>query len=55
MATAPYAEGYFVGDYEGLTGYGAHGFRALSVMAKPVATKGATDPFTATICPSTGC
>jgi len=45
ITTAPNAEGYFVGEYEGLTDFGAHGFRPFFVVAQPVATKGPTDPF----------
>jgi hypothetical protein len=55
MSTAPYAGGYFVGDYQGLAAYANHGFRTAVVMAQPVATHGPTDPFSDTICPSTGC
>jgi hypothetical protein len=44
MTTAPDAGGYFTGDYEGLTSTGST-FDPLWVMAKPIATKGATDPF----------
>ena len=55
MSTAPYAEGYFVGDYEGLIPYANHGFRTAVVMAQPVATHGPTDPFSDTICPASGC
>jgi hypothetical protein len=55
MLTAPFAEGFFVGDYEGLTTAGQHGFRSFFVMAQPEATTGDTDPFTTTVCPSTGC
>jgi hypothetical protein len=44
MTTAPNAAGYFVGDYEGLTSTGST-FDPFFVMAKPIATKGPTDPF----------
>jgi hypothetical protein len=44
MTTAPNAEGYFVGDYEGLTSSGST-FDPFFVMARPIATKGRTDPF----------
>jgi hypothetical protein len=44
MTTAPNAEGFFVGDYEGLTATGAT-FAPFFVMAKPIATNGSTDPF----------
>lgn len=44
MTTAPNAEGFFVGDYEGLTSTGST-FDPFFVMAKPIATKGPTDPF----------
>jgi hypothetical protein len=44
MTTAPNAEGFFVGDYEGLTSTGST-FDPFFVMAKPIATKGSTDPF----------
>ncbi len=55
MTTAPQAGGFFVGDYEGLTDYGTHGFRPFFIQARPLATAGLTDPFTATVCPSSGC
>jgi hypothetical protein len=55
MTTAPYAEGYFVGDYEGLIPYATHGFRTAVVEAQPVAAHGPTDPFSNTICPASGC
>lgn len=55
MTTAPRAGGFFVGDYEGLTDFGNHGFRPFFVQARPLATNGATDPFTATVCPTGGC
>jgi hypothetical protein len=55
MSTAPSAGGFFVGDYEGLTDYGNHGFRPFFIQAKPLATEGMTDPFTATACPSSVC
>lgn len=44
MTTAPNAEGYFVGDYEGL-GTSGTTFDPFWVMAQPIATKGLTDPF----------
>src|SRR6266700_379655 len=44
MTTAPFARGYFVGDYEGLTSSGST-FDSFFVMAQPIATKGLTDPF----------
>jgi len=44
MTTAPNAEGFFVGDYEGLASTGST-FDPFFVMAKPIATKGPTDPF----------
>jgi hypothetical protein len=44
MTTAPYADGYFVGDYEGLTS-SVNTFDPFFVMAQPIATKGPTDPF----------
>jgi hypothetical protein len=44
MTTAPFARGYFVGDYEGLTATGAT-FDPFFVMAQPIATSGLTDPF----------
>ncbi len=47
MTTAPNAEGYFTGDYEGLTASGST-FDPFWVMAKPIATKGPTDPFSNT-------
>ena len=55
MTTAPVARGFFVGDYEGLTDFGGHGFRPFFIQAKPPATAGMTDPFTATVCPASGC
>jgi hypothetical protein len=47
MTTAPNAEGFFVGDYEGLTSTGST-FDPFFVMARPIATKGPTDPFAST-------
>ena len=47
MTTAPDAGGYFVGDYEGLTNSGTI-FDPFFVMAKPIATRGLTDPFAST-------
>jgi hypothetical protein len=44
MTTAPNAEGFFVGDYEGLTASGTT-FDPFFVMAQPRATAGPTDPF----------
>jgi hypothetical protein len=44
MTTAPVADGFFVGDYEGLTASGST-FDPFFVMAQPIATKGKTDPF----------
>jgi hypothetical protein len=44
MTTAPFARGYFVGDYEGLTATGTT-FDPFFVMAQPIATNGLTDPF----------
>jgi hypothetical protein len=55
ITTAPNAEGYFVGDYEGLTDFAAHGFRPFFVLSQPAATKGLTDPFSNTVCPAGGC
>jgi hypothetical protein len=55
MTTAPQANGFFVGDYEGLTDFGQHGFRPFFIQAQPQATAGKTDPFTAAVCPSSGC
>lgn len=43
-ATAPDAGGYFLGDYQGLTSSGTQ-FDPFFMMSKPIATKGATDPF----------
>lgn len=54
MRTAPVAQGFFVGDYQGLTHVGSHGFRPFFVMAQPQATLGKTDPFTTAVCPTTG-
>jgi hypothetical protein len=54
MDTAPFAEGFFVGDYEGLTEFGTHGFMPFFIVAQPAATRGPTDPFSTTICPTTG-
>jgi hypothetical protein len=47
MTTAPNAGGFFVGDYEGLTASGAT-FVPFFVMARPIATRGPTDPFAST-------
>jgi hypothetical protein len=47
MTTAPSAGGFFVGDYEGLVTSGSI-FDSFFVMAQPVATRGATDPFSNT-------
>ena len=47
MTTAPYAEGYFVGDYEGLATSGST-FDPFFMMAQPIATLGPTDPFATT-------
>ena len=47
MATAPFANGLFVGDYEGLTSSGST-FDPFFVMAQPIATTGRTDPFATT-------
>jgi hypothetical protein len=47
MTTAPEAGGYFVGDYEGLTSSGTT-FDPFFVMARPIATRGSTDPFATT-------
>ena len=47
MTTAPNAGGFFVGDYEGLTASGTT-FAPFFVMARPIATKGPTDPFSNT-------
>jgi hypothetical protein len=44
MFQAPFAEGFFVGDYEGLTA-SATTFDPFFVMATPIATAGPTDPF----------
>lgn len=50
MTTAPYAYGYFVGDYEGLTAAGGT-FEPFFVMARPVAKRGRTDPFASIVTP----
>jgi hypothetical protein len=55
MTAAPQAGGFFVGDYEGLTDFGSHGFRPFFIQAGPLAQTGKTDPFTATVCPTGGC
>jgi hypothetical protein len=55
IATAPNAEGYFVGDYQGLTDFGSHGFRPFFIMATPSTTTAMTDAFSNTVCPATGC
>jgi len=47
MTTAPNAGGFFVGDYEGLTASGTT-FDPFFVMARPIATRGPTDPFAST-------
>lgn len=45
MTTAPFAEGYFVGNYEGLTPTGSTSDPFL-VMVQPITVKGLTDdPF----------
>ena len=44
MTTAPNANGFFVGDYEGLTST-LSTFDPFFMMAQPIATKGLTDPF----------
>ncbi len=51
MTKAPFAEGLFTGDYEGLTSTGAK-FDALFVMALPIATTGDTDQFFNTATPT---
>ncbi len=48
LTTAPVADGYFVGDYQGLTASGAT-FDPFVIAAEPVATKGATDPFAGSV------
>jgi hypothetical protein len=50
MKTAPFAVGYFVGDYEGLAGFG-NTFVALFVQANSGNTTNRTDVFAATIQP----
>jgi hypothetical protein len=47
MTTAPVADGYFVGDYEGLASSGTT-FDPFFVMAQPIASSGRTDPFAST-------
>jgi Neuraminidase (sialidase) len=47
MLTAPNADGFFVGDYEGLTNSGTI-FDPFFIMAKPIAAHGPTDPFAST-------
>ena len=47
MTTAPNAGGFFVGDYEGL-GTSGNTFDPFFVMARSIATKGLTDPFSST-------
>jgi hypothetical protein len=54
MDTAPFAEGFFVGDYEGLTDFRTHGFMPFFVMSQSAASRGPTDPFSTTVCPTTG-
>ena len=54
ITTAPNAEGYFVGDYQGLTDFGAHGFRPFFIISQPGA-QNKTDPFSNTVCPTAGC
>jgi hypothetical protein len=44
LTTAPNAGGFFVGDYQGLTSSGTT-FDPFFVMARPIATRGRTDPF----------
>lgn len=43
------AEKYFLGDYMGLTSWGADGFRALFVMARPGTWDDPTNVFTSTV------
>lgn len=50
LTAAPYAYGYFVGDYEGLTTSGGT-FEPFFVMARPVARRGRTDPFASAVTP----
>ena len=47
MTTAPDAGGYFLGDYDGLTTSGTL-FHPFFMMAQPIASAGATDPFAST-------
>jgi hypothetical protein len=54
ISTAPNAEGYFVGDYEGLTDFSTHGFRPFFIMSSPAAATPPTDPFSNTVRPSGG-
>jgi hypothetical protein len=54
ITTAPNAEGYFVGDYEGLTDFATHGFRPFFIMSSPAAVTPPTDPFSNTVCPTGG-
>lgn len=42
--TAPFAGGYFLGDYVGLTASG-NTFAPFYMMSQPIATKGLSDPF----------
>ena len=50
MLTAPYAVGYFVGDYEGLAASGTT-FRPFWVQANSGNTANRTDVFTTTFAP----
>lgn len=45
----PFARGFFLGDYMGLTSAGAGGFRALFVMVRPGTRDDPTNVFTATV------
>jgi hypothetical protein len=48
MTTAPQTlEGFFVGDYEGLTSSGST-FDSVFAMARPISTAGPTDWFSNT-------
>ena len=50
MLTAPFARGFFVGDYEGLASAGTS-FRPLFVQANSGITANPTDVFTTSVAP----
>ena len=50
MLTAPFARGFFVGDYEGLAAAGTT-FRPLFVLANSGNTANRTDVFATSVAP----